>query len=83
MLTRSRPTIVSNDTLLDEKRVPAALHLPFGQLFFGYQVQKLDVPVSEHAGPADAPDAPPPDAPFQGTGHSLTRRPEVIEIDDA
>ena len=34
-----------NDTLLDEKRVPAALHLPFGQLFFGYNVERLDVPV--------------------------------------
>ena len=45
-----------NDTLLDEKRVPAALHLPFGQLFFGYKVEKLDVPVSESA--AGAPDAP-------------------------
>ena len=74
-----------NDTLLDEKRVPAALHLPFGQLFFGYKVEKLDVPVSESA--PDAPDAPPdapsgaPPAAFQGTGHTLTRRAEVIELD--
>ncbi|WFC96988.1 ubiquitin fusion degradation protein [Malassezia brasiliensis] len=78
-----RPTIVHNDTLLDEKRVPAALHLPFGQLFFGYKVDKLDVPVSEHA--PDAPDAPGDarggaPAAFQGTGHSLTQR-EVIELD--
>lgn len=32
----SQPRIVTNDTQLTEKNVPAALKLEFGQLFFGY-----------------------------------------------
>ncbi|KOS13742.1 hypothetical protein Malapachy_1713 [Malassezia pachydermatis] len=79
-----RPAIVTNDTLLEEKRVPAALNLPFGQLFFGYDVQKLDVPVSqtqkkdsEKSEPTASSHA------FQGTGQTLWGRPapDVIEID--
>lgn len=34
----SQPRIVTNDTQLEERKVPAALNLPFGKLFFGYQV---------------------------------------------
>lgn len=82
LLTHSRPTIVSNDTLLDEKRVPAALHLPFGQLFFGYRVPKLDVPVSETQNAESAAQEGPSKGPFTGPGHSLARRPDVIEIDE-
>lgn len=36
LLPRSQPRIVTNDTQLEEKKVPAALRLPFGKLFFGY-----------------------------------------------
>lgn len=32
----SQPRIVTNDTQLEDKKVPAALRLPFGKLFFGY-----------------------------------------------
>ncbi|PWZ02351.1 UFD1-domain-containing protein [Testicularia cyperi] len=32
------PRIVTNDTQLEEKKIPAALNLPFGKLFFGYEV---------------------------------------------
>ena len=32
------PRIVTNDTQLTEKKIPAALNLPFGKLFFGYEV---------------------------------------------
>ncbi|SNX84281.1 related to UFD1 - ubiquitin fusion degradation protein [Melanopsichium pennsylvanicum] len=32
------PRIVTNDTQLSEKKIPAALNLPFGKLFFGYEV---------------------------------------------
>jgi ubiquitin fusion degradation protein 1 len=31
-----QPRIITNDTQLGEKKVPAALNLPFGKLFFGY-----------------------------------------------
>lgn len=83
--SHSRPAIVTNDTLREDKHVPAALNLPFGQLFFGYDVERLPVPVS-HADSAPAPsqDAPPPGGTaFQGQGHTLWARPppEVIDID--
>lgn len=32
------PRIITNDTQLTEKKIPAALNLPFGKLFFGYEV---------------------------------------------
>lgn len=44
----SQHRIVSNETLENEVKVPAALNLPFGQLFFGFNV---------------APYVPPPAAP--------------------
>ena len=31
------PRIVTNDTQLEEKKIPAALNLDFGRLFFGYE----------------------------------------------
>lgn len=31
-----RPKVVTNDTQVGDKKVPAALKLPFGQLYFGY-----------------------------------------------
>lgn len=36
-----RPTIVTNDTQFEEKKVPAALNLPFGKLYFGYDYVPL------------------------------------------
>lgn len=36
-----QPRIVTNDTQLGEKKVPAALNLPFGKLFFGYQTPRI------------------------------------------
>lgn len=32
------PRIITNDTQLTGKKIPAALNLPFGKLFFGYEV---------------------------------------------
>ncbi|PKI82329.1 Ufd1p [Malassezia vespertilionis] len=73
------PTIVTNDTMQEEKRVPAALHLNFGQLFFGYDVPILDVPapVEKEEGSSDH------HAPrFTGTGNLLAaRKPDPIVID--
>lgn len=67
--------------------MPAALHLPFGQLFFGYNVERLDVPVGTAPEQPDEDEAPPPDRPaFAGGGQTLLGAarptPEVIEIDD-
>jgi ubiquitin fusion degradation protein 1 len=41
-----QPRIVTNDTQIGDKKVPAALNLPFGKLFFGYQV----IPVGGNGG---------------------------------
>jgi len=91
-----RPNIVTNDTLLEEKKVPAALNLPFGTLFFGYNVKRLDVPVSEEQKEAEQQEAEQPKpAAFSGEGQVLGARssrgtkrseperqqPEVIEVD--
>ena len=32
-----QPKIITNDTVLEEKKIPAALNLEFGRLFFGYE----------------------------------------------
>jgi len=48
---RSQHKIVSNDTLESDVKVPAALNLPFGQLFFGFNV-------AAHTPPEPAPGSP-------------------------
>ena len=85
----SRPAVVTNDTLLEEKRVPAALNLPYGHLFFGYAVDRLHVPVSRNHREEEPNESPPGTTAFQGQGHTLWSRPsadtstqsDVIEID--
>lgn len=61
--------------------MPAALHLPFGQLFFGYDVERLPVPVSQADSAPE--EVPAQDTAFQGQGRTLWSRPspEVIDID--
>lgn len=51
--TCSKHHIVSNDTLESDVKVPAALNLPFGQLFFGFNVQTYTPP--EPAAPTSPP----------------------------
>ncbi|KAF8911012.1 ubiquitin fusion degradation protein I [Gymnopilus junonius] len=63
--------IVSNDTLESDVKVPAALNLPFGQLFFGFNVQTYTPPEPT------APKSPPAQQqanPFTGTGNTLSGR---------
>ena len=81
--------MVTNDTLLEEKRVPAALNLPYGHLFFGYAVDRLRVPVSRNHREEEPNESPAGTTAFQGQGHTLWSRPsvdtsthpDVIEID--
>ncbi|KAJ3989433.1 ubiquitin fusion degradation protein I [Lentinula detonsa] len=64
--------IVSNATLEENAKVPAALNLPFGQLFFGFNITPYVPPTTD-----DAPTSPTVDrehAPFSGSGHSLNGR---------
>lgn len=46
-----QPRIVTNDTQIGEKKVPAALNLPFGKLFFGYEVIPVGGKLSDKAEP--------------------------------
>jgi ubiquitin fusion degradation protein 1 len=49
----SKRKIVSNDTLEPGVKVPAALNLPFGQMFFGFNVTAYTPP-----SPTDPPESP-------------------------
>ncbi|CDS01204.1 hypothetical protein [Sporisorium scitamineum] len=61
------PRIVTNDTQLTEKKIPAALNLPFGKLFFGYEV----IPIGGK--PEDAAKDKPTET-FAGSGTTLSGR---------
>ena len=62
------PRIVTNDTQLEEKKIPAGLNLPFGKLFFGYDV----VPVGGKK--ADQPEGTANVVTFSGDGTTLSGR---------
>ncbi|KAI0064591.1 ubiquitin fusion degradation protein I [Artomyces pyxidatus] len=61
--------VVSNDDLNDDGKAPAPLNLPFGKLFFGFNIPPYIPPPAANA------DATPQPAPsFSGSGNSLTGR---------
>ncbi|CAA7271622.1 unnamed protein product [Cyclocybe aegerita] len=60
--------IVSNSTLEMETKVPAALNLPFGQLFFGFHVTPYTPPTQAASSERD------PQSPFSGSGNTLSGR---------
>ncbi|KIK08271.1 hypothetical protein K443DRAFT_590002 [Laccaria amethystina LaAM-08-1] len=63
--------IVSNTTLDSDVKVPAALNLPFGQLFFGFNVTTYTPPESSASSSSEI--AQPPPA-FAGSGNALSGR---------
>ncbi|KDR81697.1 hypothetical protein GALMADRAFT_239823 [Galerina marginata CBS 339.88] len=63
--------IVSNNTLESDVKVPAALNLPFGQLFFGFNVQAYTPPEPVPGSPEITPQSPPH---FSGSGNTLSGR---------
>lgn len=63
-----QPRIVTNDTQIGEKKVPAALNLPFGKLFFGYEV--IPVGGKENGTQSENAQA----NPFSGSGQTLSGR---------
>jgi len=66
--------IVSNSTLPSDVKVPAALTLPFGQLFFGFNVTAYTPPPPSEP-PSSSPSATSPEpAPFTGSGNTLSGR---------
>ncbi|KAJ7632718.1 ubiquitin fusion degradation protein UFD1-domain-containing protein [Roridomyces roridus] len=65
--------IVSNETYENDVKVPAALNLPFGQLFFGFNVAPYVPPaVVTPPSPSTSRVQEPP---FQGSGNTLNGRP--------
>ncbi|KAN0064815.1 ubiquitin fusion degradation protein [Thecaphora frezii] len=65
-----KPRIITSDTQLEEKKIPAALNLPFGKLFFGYEV----IPVGgKEAEGKDGAEATAPVS-FSGDGKTLSGR---------
>lgn len=65
--------IVNNSSAEADVKVPAALNLPFGKLFFGFNVVTYTPP--EPKAPS-SPSSPPSSAPsFSGSGNTLTGRP--------
>ena len=66
---------MSNSTLESNVKVPAALNLPFGQLFFGFRVAAYTPPASNSPSAAD----PPEPANFSGTGYALNDRSNHIQ----
>ncbi|PPQ71412.1 hypothetical protein CVT24_012230, partial [Panaeolus cyanescens] len=65
--------IVSNATYDTDVKVPAALNLPFGQLFFGFNVATYTPPTQPAPNsPLAGPSSPPA---FAGSGNTLTGRP--------
>ncbi|KIK57707.1 hypothetical protein GYMLUDRAFT_246701 [Collybiopsis luxurians FD-317 M1] len=65
--------IVSNATLDTNSKVPAALNLPFGQLFFGFNIAPYVPPALEDA--PSSPDVSRGPVAFSGSGQALNGRP--------
>lgn len=66
----SQPRIITADTQIGGRQVPAALNVPFGNLFFGFDVRPPPGSAEEEAAKAEAENAPP--VPFAGVGSGNT-----------
>ncbi|OBZ69198.1 Ubiquitin fusion degradation protein 1 [Grifola frondosa] len=63
--------IVTNSSLESDVSIPAPLNLPFGKLFFGFNITPYTPPPAADPGSPSHPSQP---ASFTGTGNSLTGR---------
>ncbi|KAG6832336.1 hypothetical protein H0H87_001977 [Tephrocybe sp. NHM501043] len=63
--------IVSNTSFESDQKVPAALNLPFGQLFFGFNVTSYVPPAAIPMSPESSSQEPPT---FAGSGNTLSGR---------
>ncbi|KAI6028653.1 UFD1-domain-containing protein [Pisolithus orientalis] len=71
IMRTDRRTVVTSDSLESDAKVPAALNLPFGKLFFGFRVVPYTPPVSDAQPPAGSPSPP---VTFSGPGNKLSGR---------
>ncbi|EJU05284.1 UFD1-domain-containing protein [Dacryopinax primogenitus] len=71
IIRTDKPKLMTSDTVDAERKVPAALNLPFGKLFFGFPVTPLR-PVAEST--QTAPAAAEQEQTFQGQGQTLSGR---------
>ncbi|KAJ7271878.1 ubiquitin fusion degradation protein I [Mycena haematopus] len=71
IIRTDQPRIVSNDTLESDVKVPAALNLPFGQLFFGFNVTQYTPPPAVPTPPSPSASR---DSVFNGAGNTLNGR---------
>lgn len=69
-LSASQPRIITADTQIGGRQVPAALNLPFGNLFFGFD--NLRPPPGSAAEAAETATASAPTVPFAGVGNGNT-----------
>ncbi|KIK99279.1 hypothetical protein PAXRUDRAFT_822902, partial [Paxillus rubicundulus Ve08.2h10] len=71
IIRTDKQRILTSDSMEYDVKVPAALNLPFGKLFFGFNV----VPYTPPEGNASASPGPPSPPPwFSGSGNTLTGR---------
>ncbi|KAI0040904.1 ubiquitin fusion degradation protein I [Auriscalpium vulgare] len=76
IIRTDRHKVVSNDDLGTESKVPASLNLPFGKLFFGYNIPPYQPPptAETEAAPLVPLTRRQPPTHFVGSGNSLTGR---------
>ncbi|KAI9057893.1 ubiquitin fusion degradation protein I [Trametes sanguinea] len=68
IIRTDKQRIVTNSSLDGDVYVPAPLNLPFGKLFFGFNIQPYVPPKSDASGTQSQADN------FSGSGHTLTGR---------
>ncbi|KAI0705843.1 ubiquitin fusion degradation protein I [Cytidiella melzeri] len=66
IIRTAKHRVVTNSSLETDRTVPAPLNLPFGQLFFGFNVPPYTPPSSDSASQSN-----PPPTTFGGSGNSL------------
>ncbi|KAF9246176.1 UFD1-domain-containing protein [Melanogaster broomeanus] len=72
IIRTDKQRIVTSDSLEHEGKVPAALNIPFGKLFFGFNVVPYTPPESK---PSASPSSSSPPPSFSGSGNTLNGRP--------
>ncbi|KAH7929740.1 UFD1-domain-containing protein [Leucogyrophana mollusca] len=73
IIRTDKQKVVNSDSLESEVKAPAPLNLPFGKLFFGFNVVKYTPPANA-PGSSGSPTPPAQPPSFSGSGNTLTGR---------